>query len=152
MHKQTRAALLAGAFSLLLFIGALAQAPSAARGKGQEWLSYSSDERNVFVGAYLQGYLMGKTDACNAAGELFGEHQPISDLDQMPERRCFRRAKGYTRKAEDYTSIITSFYAEHPEYRDIPVDYFMQLFTNDQYRTVDSIEQGIRKGEVRTTF
>jgi hypothetical protein len=152
MVIQARIALVAGTLSLLVIIGALAQTPSLARGRGQEWLSWSSDERTVFVGAYLQGYLMGKTYACIAAGELFGEHKPIRDLDQMPDRRCFRRAKGYSRKADDYASVISSFYSKHPEYRDIPVDYFMLLFTSDQYRTVEDIEQGIRKEEVRTTF
>src|SRR5579863_5017937 len=107
---------------------------------------------NPFVGAYLQGYLMGKTDGCEAAVEVFEQGKKITDLEQDPDRMCFRHAKGYSRPAGAYARLITAFYEKHPEHRNIPVDYFMLLFTDSSYKTLADIEQGIRKGDVRTTF
>ncbi len=104
------------------------------------------------MGAYLQGYFMGKSDACETAAELFGPRKPIHDLDQDPERRCFRHAKRYTMSVADYVSIITSFYEKYPEHRDIPVDYFMIVFRDQRYKTLADIERGMRKGAFRTTF
>jgi hypothetical protein len=109
-------------------------------------------QRTLYVGAYLQGYLMGKTDGCEAAVEVFEQGKKITDLEQDPDRMCFRHAKGYSRPAGAYARLITAFYEKHPEHRDIPVDYFMLLFTDSSYKTLADIEQGIRKGDVRTTF
>lgn len=152
MQKRNRPLLLVGALSLLALTGTIAQVSQSRPGRGQEWLSWSPDERSVFIGAYLQGYLMGKTDACIAAGELFEQHKPVHDLEETPDRRCFRHAKSYSRTSADYASVITDFYLKHREYENIPVDYFMLLFTDDRYKTVGDIEQGIAKGEVRTIF
>jgi len=152
MRKMIAVALTVGALCFLGFAGTHAQVSHRGQGTGEEWLSWSADERIVFVGAYLQGYLMGKTDACEAAAELFQAHKKFTNLEQDPSRRCFRHAKDYSRSAAEYAPLITDFYTKHPEHRDIPVDYFMLLLTNDQYKTVGDIEQGIQKGEVRTTF
>lgn len=132
--------------------GMFTQAHHPVRGFGEEWLSWSPEQRTANIGAYLQGYLMGKTDACEAASELFEQHKPVKNLEDDPDRKCFRHAKGYSRSAGDYAGVITAFYQRNPQHLNIPVDYFMLLFTNVRYKTVDDIEQGIQKGDVRTTF
>jgi hypothetical protein len=152
MSKRVRGALAVAALSIFALFWAFGQTSGPPRGRGEEWLSWSPEQRLVFVGAYLQGYLMGKLDGCNAAGELFEQHKAVRDPDDLPERRCFRHAKGYSRNADEYATLIAAFYAKHVEHRDMPVDYFMLLFTDDRYKTVTDIEEGIRKGEVRTRF
>ena len=55
-------------FSILCFgvvIGALLVAPQPSQGKriynmGDQWLQWNNTQRQVFVGAYLFGYLGGK--------------------------------------------------------------------------------------------
>ena len=152
MLKQIRTPLLAGAIVVFVLMGTLAQVSAPSPGRGEEWLSWSPTERRVFVAAYLDGYLRGKTDACIAAGELFEQQKPVHDLEDTPDRKCFRHAKSYSRTADDYAGVLTSFYSEQKEHRNIPVEYFLMLFTDARYQTVADIEQGMRKGEVRTTF
>ena len=152
MVKQIRTVPIAGAFALLLFIGTSAQVSSPPRGTGQEWLSWSPEQRRVFVGAYLQGYLMGKTDARIAADELFELDKPVHDLKDTVDARCFRHAKAYSRDSADYTAVITDFYTNHAKYRNIPRSYLMLLLTDDRYKTADEIYQAALKGEIRTNF
>lgn len=153
MSVATKSLLLTTVLALLAVLGAAAQnSPSPSNGRGEEWLSWTSAQRVLFVGAYLQGYQMGTLDACAAAAELFESGKKITDLNQDPDRRCVRHAKRYSLRAADYARVITAFYHKHPEYRRIPIDYFMILFTDRRYQTLGGIEQGIQKGDVRTTF
>lgn len=152
MLTWIRVVLLIGTLSGLVASGTPGQTSSLKKGLGQEWLSWTAAQQTRYVGAYLQGYLMGKMDACEAAVELFERGKKFTDLEQDPDRRCFRHAKGYSRPAGEYVKLITVFYARHPEHRDIPVEYFLLLFTDNRYSTLAAIEQGIRKGDVRTIF
>ena len=95
---------------------------------------------------------MGETDACLAAGELFEQRKRVRNLDDLPDRKRFRRAKSYSKTADDCPVLITTFYSKHEDHRDVPVDYFMLLFTDDRFQTLADIEAGIRKSEVRATF
>jgi hypothetical protein len=129
-----------------------AQVSTPRPGSGEEWLSWKPEERRLFVGAYLDGYQRGKTDACIAAGELFDQHKPVHDLEDLPDRRCFRHAKAYSRKPDDYVAVMTNFYTNHPQYRNIPRIYLIFLLTDDRYKTADEIYQAALKGEIRTDF
>lgn len=151
MDRKSKALLLA-ALAALAAIHTLAQAKTPRQGRGEEWLAWASGERRLYVAAYLDGYSRGKLDACNAAGDLFEQDKRFYNLDDLPERRCFRHAKSYSENADDYVATVTAFYEKHPEHRDIPYQYFMLLFTDPSYKTVPDIEEGIRKGSVRTNF
>lgn len=151
MKKHFVSAVLAALLCVFCSIGTRAQTAPLA-GRGQEWLAWSPSQRRGFVAAYMDGYLRGKSDACEAAAELFAPGKSVVNLDDMPDRQCFRHAKSYSRPAGDYAKLITSFYEKHPVYRDIPVEYFLLLFTDNRYSTLAAIEQGIRKGDVRTIF
>ena len=135
----------------LTLTSARPQVSAAQSGRGQEWLSWSPRERRVFVAAYLDGYSRGTIDACSAAVSLFAPQKPYSSLEDDPERKCFNHSKGYRQNAGDYATLLTDFYRKHAEHLDIPVEYFMLLFTDDRYKTVGDIEKGISNGDVRTS-
>lgn len=127
------------------------QVSPAQSGRGQDWLSWSPRERRDFVAAYLDGYSRGKIDACEAAANLFASQKPYSDFEDDPERKCFNHSKRYAQNADNYAALLTDFYLKHGDHLDIPVEYFLLLFTDDSYKTVENIENGIRKGDVRTS-
>ena len=144
--------LIVGVFSVLLVASTPARMDSQAIATGEEWLSWSQQQRSVFVDAYLMGYLSGKSDACIGAADLFELDKPVQDLNESVDRRCFRHAKSYSKRADYYTGVITQFYTEHPEYRNIPNIYLMLLLIDDRYKTADEIYQAAVKGEIRTDF
>jgi hypothetical protein len=146
LPEKLRPLVLAGVLGVLVVIGTLGQSSSSPSGLGKEWSIWTPSERRVFVAAYLDGYLRGKTDACVAAGELFEQQKPIADLEETPDRKCFHHAKGYSRTADDYEAIITAFYAKDKKYEEIPVEYLMLLLTNARYQSSSDIEEGMRKG------
>jgi len=152
MTTRTWILLIVGVFSVLLLKGMAEEPPSSAVVTGEEWLSWSPEQRTVFVDAYLMGYLRGKSNACIGAAELFEVGKPVHDLNESVDRRCFRHAKSYSRGADHYANLITEFYREHPEYRNIPNVYLMVLLTDDRYKTADEIYEAAVKGEIRTNF
>jgi len=137
---------------MLLLLGAFPQDRSLARRTGREWLSWSPEERSVFVEAYLAGYMSGKTDACEAAAQLFEPHEHIVDFAHSASARCFQHAKGYSKTVSHYAGLMTDFYTKYPKYGGISDVDLMLLLTGDRYRTADEVYQAALKGEIRTPF
>jgi hypothetical protein len=151
MVGATRAFLVAGAFSVLLLTAIVAQVPQSQRDKGQEWLSWSPAERSAFIDGFVTGYTNGSHKACLATEGLFEAGQPHQLADQ-PSARCLARLEMYSKDFDAYTTVITDFYAKHPEYRSIPFGYLIWFLTDNQYKTADQLYQMAQKGEIRTHF
>jgi len=119
---------------------------------GEEWLSLTPQTKSYLIGAYLDGYLAGKIDACAAADDLFAEQKPIHDPKDSVDQRCVRKAKSYSKDVDDYIGVLTDFYTKYPQHRNIPNLYLIQILTDDRYTTADGIYQMAVKGEIRTDF
>lgn len=143
--------LITAALAALLFAGASAKPSSQSGGTGEEWLSWTPEQRSVYVDAYLTGYTSGKTDACIAAAELFEVHKRVTPEDTL-DRRCFRHSKTYSRSRDDYASLLTEFYARCPERKNIPYAYLMIQLTDDRYKTAEVLCHAAEKGEIRANF
>src|SRR5258708_38491337 len=93
MAEKMRIVAIAAALATLLFAGVSASTSSHSKGTGEEWLSWTSEQRGVYGDAYLSGYVSGKTDACVAAAELFGGGKQGS-VDDTVDKRGFRPSNG----------------------------------------------------------
>jgi len=153
MKTKARTLLIIGVFSFLI-LTAMADRTSSSSAvvTGEGWLSWSPEQRIIFVDTYLMGYLSGKLDACEAADKLFELEKPVRDLNETVDARCVRHAKSYSKDAYHYASVITQFYTEHVEYHNIPNVYLMMLLTDDRYQTADEIYQAAVKREIQTDF
>ncbi|MGH9788594.1 MAG: hypothetical protein ACRD4U_07835 [Candidatus Acidiferrales bacterium] len=155
MATKVRILLIAGVLSVLLLNARADRTPSSTASAvviGEGWLSWSPEQRVIFVDAYLIGYLEGKSEACLAAYNLFELDKPIRDLNESVDARCFRHTKSYSRDADHYASVITQFYTEHVEYRNIPNIYLMTLLIDGRYETADEIYRAAVKREIQTDF
>ena len=153
MATKARTLLIIGVF---LILNARAdQTPSSSASAvviGEGWLTWSPEQRIIFVDAYLIGYWRGKSEACLAADSLFELDKPVRDPNEIVVARCLRHTKDYSKDADHYTSVITKFYTEHVEYHNIPNVYLMRLLIDDRYKTADEIYQAAVKREIKTDF
>jgi hypothetical protein len=130
--------------------------------RGGEWLSWTRSERNRYVYGFLDGYMLARMRACNAADDLFEVGQPHRLGDEqhpteVPSGRClasvdtYSRFK-YTNSAVDisvYANPITEFYTKHPEYQGIPFPFLMEFLSDKQCSTADELFQMALKGKLR---
>jgi hypothetical protein len=137
------------ALTLILTYAAAQRVPSQPR-TGEDWLALTPALRTYFIDAYVSGYLSGKVDACIAASELFEVGKSYTNLDDLPDRRCYRKAPSYSRNLDDYVKTITDFYTQYPQFRGISEFELMHILTDDQYTTADGIYQKATRGEIRT--
>jgi hypothetical protein len=135
----------------LLLAGTSAPTSSRSTMAGEGWLSWTPEQRNIYVDAYLSGYISGKTNACIAAAELFEGGRQVS-LDDAADRNCFRHAKAYSKGRDDYAALITGFYTKCPKYENAPYAYLMLQLTDDRYKTAEGLCEMAEKGELRTNF
>jgi len=134
------------------------------RHNGQEWLAWSHSEQVHFVAAYIDGYEEGVQNACAAADRRLDlkanrSYDHAKNEIVLPSGVCWKGAAHYSRfkpsSAGDpdvsaYTGVITRFYIDHAEYRDIPYEYLMQYLTDEQQKTADELGNTARAGEMRT--
>jgi len=100
---------------------------------------------------FVTGYVMGTRKACDATNDLWEvgkAHRPGED----PSARCSARLELYSKNAKSYTSVLTQFYTEHPDYQNIPVVYLMRFLSDSQFKTADELYQMALKGDLRTFF
>ena len=154
MKTKAGALLLIGVFSFLILNTGAAQtktdptpAPSA-----EWWLSWSLEQRFLFVEAYLFGYGRGVTEACLAANNLFELDKLIYDLNEIVSARCFRHTKDYSKESDHYADVITEFYTKHVEYRNIPLTYMITLLIDGRYQTADELYQAAVKRKIQVDF
>jgi hypothetical protein len=122
--------------------------------RGDEWMSWSTTERNRYVFGYLDGYLTARHTACLAADTLFEVGQPHRMGDQQhptefPSGRCLANVDAYSRfkyidstiDLSAYMNPITEFYTKHPEYKGILVSSVMEFLSDKKCSTADELFQ-----------
>jgi len=131
--------------------------------RGGEWISWTAAQRSSYVYGYLNGYMKGTVDACNAADDLFEVGQPHRLGDEqhptdIPSGRClahmdreFSKAKFVSSglDAGAYTSVITDFYTKNPEFQGIPFDTLLLLLSDKKHKAVEELHDMALKGQIR---
>jgi hypothetical protein len=108
---------------------------------GKQWLAWQSVNREDFVLAYINGYLLGVQDAC-ALPDLEPDIRPKQAGDcrkGAPRYSNFMRDSVGNADVSSYTCVLTKFYAEHPEYQNIPYEYLMRYLTDEKLKTADGL-------------
>jgi hypothetical protein len=153
MTTNTRTLVMIAVFSFLILNAMADQTPSASAVViGEGWLSWSPEQRVIFVDAYLIGYWRGKSNACYAASTLLDKEISIHQLDERVGARCLRHTESYSKDAYHYANVMTQFYAEHVEYRNIPNIYLMMLLIDGRYETADEIYRAAVKRKIQIDF
>jgi hypothetical protein len=133
---------------------------------GALWLSWSLQERNNFANVYIQGYETGMYQACKAVNDLslqddLNSKGPDYKPHQFHYERCRAGVGEYTKYKmspstepdfSPYTDIITAFYTQHPEYRNIPFVYLMQFLTDKENKTTEELFSMAKAGKMRTNW
>jgi hypothetical protein len=130
--------------------------------RGGEWMSWTPTERNRYVFGYLDGYLLARSRACNAADKLFEVGMPHRLGDdqhptEIPSGRCLAAVDEYSRfKYKDstldfsiYANPITEFYTKHPEYQGVPFPFLMEFLSDKKCSTGDQLYQMALAGKLR---
>ena len=134
--------------------------------RGTQWLAWQTSEQDNFVSAYIDGYESGAHAACNAADGLFDLKPgpaPEHDKDEivLASGVChkhvahyskFKPSPGHYSDVSAYTAVLTKFYAEHPEYLNIPYEYLMQYLTDEANKNADDLYRMAGAGEIRTSW
>jgi hypothetical protein len=112
---------------------------------GKDWLSWTPEQRFVFMDAWGAGYSEGKTSACIAAAQLFVPNEEITEVTKQASARCIDKTKSYSHSAEFYSQLITGFYMTCPKYEAAPVIYMMTLLSDDRIKSADQFcKEGVR--------
>ena len=120
---------------------------------GQEWLSWSASEREIYVRGYIDGNGLGTHQACLETEELFetNEEHHLGDAthpSDFPSARCLAKRPVYSkaRSTPDgltglsaYTDVITEFYTKRPEYRGVQFDFLMMQLNDKDFKTADQL-------------
>jgi hypothetical protein len=130
--------------------------------RGAEWLSWTPSEKNRYVYGFLDGFLLARMRACNAADELFEVGQPHRLGDEqhptdIPSGRCLASVDTYSRfnytnstvDFSAYAKPITEFYNKHPEYQGVPFPFLMEYLSDQKCSTADELFQMALKGKLR---
>lgn len=133
------------------------------RHPGEHWLSWSATERNYFVIGYIQGYGDGLLGGCQAAEDTL-RHLELKNTRNnhyyiFDRVNCDHQAPVYTKltlspisgaDVSAYIDVITKFYEEHPEYREIPYLYLIQQLKGENVPTADDLNSLAHAGKIRT--
>lgn len=155
-------------FALLVILGCKSATTPAdpaqvGRFRGGQWLTWSQSQRDSFISAYVDGYGMGISRACSGTDRSLElpKDIPPHDKDEIvvPSTLCRAGVSEYSKckpgspegqVCAAYTDVITAFYSDHPEYRQIPFEYLMQYLTDDQHKSTEDLYKMARYGEMRT--
>lgn len=160
MRHMKRAAIWLLCITLSASIYATSQATLEQPGRGQEWLSWTAQQRTSYVYGLLDGYLTGFGDACSLADQLFddGKAKRLGDEHgpgDFPSARCLvHRGKFAKAKTNDgvvdvsaYTDVVTELYRDHEDCRDLPFALALTSLGN-KYSTSEQLYEMARKGEL----
>jgi hypothetical protein len=138
----------------------------ARREPGEKWLTWSGNQRDVFMAAYIDGYRAGINNACLATDQsLELKVAAASKIGagniNLPSSVCRAGADSFSLCMADahddnlcgaYTQVITDFYTRHPEYRVIPVEYLMQFLVDRQQKDDSELYKMALSGSIRTKW
>jgi hypothetical protein len=149
MNRERRPHGILVLLTLIPLLAATSSKPSSDHIRsGKDWLSWTPEQRFVFVDAYTAGYSRGKTLACIAAAQLFVPNEEITDFTKQASARCIDKTKSYSHSADYYIQLITDFYTSCPKYQAAPLLYMVTLLSDDRLESADKM---CREG-VRTEF
>jgi len=166
---------MASKFKLILVLSLLAGAtalPGASQvrsvhfGSGEQWLSWSASEREIFVFAYIDGHYAGTSSACRDADDLFETNEPhhpgyAGHPSDFPSERCLAKRQIYSKARSSpsgpiglsiYTGVITEFYTRHPEYRRVPFNFLMMYLSDRDFKTADQLYEMAKKHYMDSVF
>lgn len=119
--------LLVGLVIALSYLKPAAQLPA---NPGGQWRSWTASEKNGYVGGFIDGYLTGTTETCQATGHFLKGGNICSSDDRWEtplsaSAACFASGGNYCKQYSGkagvefsvYANIITEFYTKHPDYR-----------------------------------
>lgn len=151
------------AFGILILAPARGRVRPEQMNRGEEWMSWSREERATYIAGYITGYRQASLAACDAADALFEVGQPhrLGDehhSSELPSARCLARMEEYSKATYSptsgvdlsaYVEVITDFYAKHPEYDGISFVDLMKFLGDRNYKTADQLYRMALKGELR---
>jgi hypothetical protein len=169
MKSRSRELLTYAASVLVLFLGCRAGSkPSqdiSILHPGEQWLSWSAAEKGTFVIAFLQGYGDGISSGCNSAEETLSKVELKDTKDNryyiFDAADCRSQVPIYTKlklrtSAEPdtsaYANVITGFYENYPQYRNIPYIYLMQLLKGENPPGVNELYSMAQTGKMITRW
>lgn len=80
---------------LVVVVWYLKLAAQLAANPGGQWLSWTASEKNAYVGGFIDEYLSGTTELCQAAGHFFkgGTYLPVVIASRHPRRHPLRASQ-----------------------------------------------------------
>lgn len=151
------------ALSVGLCLCGAAQVKTELHGRGREWLSWTPVQRRAYVYGFADGHMLGFSNACHLADQLFETDKPHRLGDErhpteVPSGRClahrgeFQHIKfdgeGHFVGVNEYADVITTFYEKHTTCRDFPFPFLLQAL-GSKYVTADQLYNLALKGELK---
>ena len=142
---------------------AAAQVKTELPGRGGEWLSWTPVQRSAYVYGFADGYMLGFSDACHLADQLFETDKPHRLGDEqhpteVPSGRClahrgeFSQIKfngdGHLVGIAEYADVVTAFYEKHAACRDFPFGFLLKAL-GSKYVTADQLYDLAMKGGLK---
>lgn len=128
-------------------------------GMGDEWRSLSSQERQILVSAYLDGYGVGQAALCEnidrEAEQFKIAHPDPNFLDPCAQ---LKGRYSHTGSIDDrasytaaYTSVIDDFY-KHPECRVMPYIDLLEHSNDREFKSGDELFHAAQTGQLHWGF
>ncbi|HEY4011186.1 MAG TPA: hypothetical protein VGM11_13615 [Acidobacteriaceae bacterium] len=137
--------------------------PTASEWFGGRWLKMSSEEKDLYVSAYITGTVTGQHDLCIAQDRRIGEFMDAHKLKHLlfPED-CEQLISNYsyfvpnysrTRKSRPsaYAKVLDDFY-RHPECRMVPYFILLEHLNDKEFVDGDTLFHDVRAGKVDLGF
>ena len=140
------------AITLLSFssIALTSQTNQSQLGRGDEWLSWHSEQRQGYIWGYVDGNMEGTYTSCALADQLY-ETDKSHSIGHTPSARCLERRGDFSKLLSDikfdkdghldvriYTDVITEFYEKHGNCRGYPFSLLMKQLSF-KYWTADEL-------------
>jgi hypothetical protein len=147
---------------LVIAVANLESATPLPANPGAQWLSWTATEKNAYVGGFIDGYLSGTTEICQAAGQFLkgGNIRSSGDRAETPSSAsaaCFATGGNYSKQYSGkagvdfsvYANIITEFYTKHPDYRAVSFRKLILSLRDGVCNSEGQLYQKALRGDVR---
>jgi len=147
---------------LVIALSYLAPAAQVETDPGAQWLSWSAGEKSTHVAAFIDGYLAGTTEVCQAAdhfvkgGNISSRGDPL-ETNSSASAACCTRGGDYSRQDSgkawvDFSAcvnIITEFYTQHPDDRAVSFRKLPLSLRDGACSSEGQLYQEVLRGELR---
>jgi len=120
----------------------------AEPGRGEEWLRWNQETRQLLAYAYLVGYQDGSIDGCAIADELFARGQRFYDPRDFPMAQCMEKRKKFSEPLELYIETITEFYETYPADQKIPARFVLRKLYDGAAVSLEQLHKMAQSGEL----